>query len=74
MLDWKKPTGPVDIVGLEMAVEALLDHCEHLRADNAALRLHLARLTAEREAVEKAKKLARDRVAMVVARLKALEK
>ena len=74
MVDWKKPTGPVDMVGLEMAVEALLDHCEHLRTDNAALRLQLARLAAEREVVEKAKKLARDRVAAVVSRLKALEK
>jgi uncharacterized protein (TIGR02449 family) len=54
-------------------VEALLDHCEQLRADNAALRLRLARLTAEREAVDKARKLARDRVAVVVSRLKALE-
>lgn len=74
MVDGNKPTGPVDMVGLEMAVEALLDHCEHLRADNAALRLRLARVTAEREAVDKAKKLARDRVAAVVSRLKALEK
>jgi len=73
MLDWKKTAAPVDMVGLEMAVEALMDRCDQLRADNADLRLRLGRVTAEREAVEKAKKLARDRVAAVVARLKALE-
>ena len=73
MVDGNIPTGPVDVVGLEQAVDALIDHCEHLRADNAALRLRLARLTAEREAVDKAKKLARDRVAAVVSRLKTLE-
>lgn len=73
MVDSNIPAGPVDLVGLEDAVDALMQRCDHLRQENAALRLQLAHLTAEREAVDRAKKLARDRVASVILRLKALE-
>lgn len=74
MVENNRPGATVDLAGLEQAAAALIERCDRLHHENAALRLQLAQLTAEREAVDRAKKLARDRVAAVVQKLKALEK
>jgi len=63
----------VDVAGLEQAVTALIVRCEALQRENDELHLEVARLCADHEAVEKIQKLARERVAAVISRLKALE-
>ena len=73
MVDPNAGTVSVDVEGLARAVAALIERCDSLQQDNDDLRLEMARMTAEREAVEDAQQLARERVAMVISRLKALE-
>ena len=63
----------IDVEGLEQAVKALIERCDELQRDKDELRLRLARMSADHEAVAKAQKLARGRVAAVISRLKALE-
>lgn len=73
MVDPNAPAASVDVEGLSLAVDALIERCESLQQENDSLRLEMARMAAEREAVEDAQQLARERVAMVISRLKALE-
>ena len=73
MVEANAPAASVDVAGLSRVVDALIDRCESLQQDNDNLRLEMARMAAQREAVDKAQQLARDRVAMVISRLKALE-
>jgi len=73
MVDPNAPAASVDVEGLSLAVGALIERCEGLQQENDNLRLEMARMAADREAVEEAQQLARERVAMVISRLKALE-
>jgi uncharacterized protein (TIGR02449 family) len=73
MVEVNAPAASVDVSGLARVVDALIDRCESLQNDNDNLRLAMARMAAEREAVDKAQQLARERVTMVISRLKALE-
>ena len=73
MVEVNAPAASVDVAGLSRVVDALIDRCESLQNDNDNLRLAMARMAAEREAVDKAQQLARERVTMVISRLKALE-
>ena len=73
MVDPNAPAASVDVAGLSLAVDALIERCESLQQDNDNMRLEMARMAAERDAVDAAQQLARERVAKVISRLKALE-
>ena len=73
MVDVNAAAASVDVAGLSLAVDALIERCDGLQQDNDNLRLEMARMAAEREAVDKAQQLARERVTLVISRLKALE-
>ena len=66
--------GSVDVASLERGVQSLIHHSQRLATENLRLRTELARIMAEREAAEKAKNMARERVVAVLSRLKTLEK
>lgn len=73
MVDVNAVAASVDVAGLSLAVDALIERCDGLQQDNDNLRLEMARMAAERVAVDKAQQLARERVTLVISRLKALE-
>ena len=73
MVDSNAPAASVDVAGLSLAVDALIERCVSLQQDNDNLRLELARMAAERDAADEAQQLARERVVKVISRLKALE-
>jgi uncharacterized protein (TIGR02449 family) len=73
MVDPNAPAASVDVAGLSMAVDALIERCDSLQQDNDNLRLEMTRMAAEREAIIAAQQLARERVVKVISRLKALE-
>ncbi len=66
--------GAVDVASLERGVQSLIHRSQRLATENLRLRTELARIMAEREAAEKAKNMARERVVAVLSRLKTLEK
>jgi cell division protein ZapB len=61
------------IQDLEGLVEQLLARCRHLEDENAALQRQQVALVAERAILLERQGLARERVAAVISRLKALE-
>ena len=74
MADSNVQAALVDVTGLERSVDALIERCRTLQQDNDELRLKLAGMAAEQAAAAKVQQLARERVAVVISRLKALEK
>ena len=73
MVDSNVEAASVDVAGLEQVVGALIQRCADLQRDNDDLRLSLLDATVEYEQAIKTQELARERVASVISRLKALE-
>ncbi|MGC1953168.1 MAG: TIGR02449 family protein [Gammaproteobacteria bacterium] len=63
----------VDLEYLEDRIDALIQSCEDLRAENRALREQQAHMVTERAALIEKSELARSRVEAMIARLKAME-
>lgn len=63
----------VDLQPLEERIDALIQACENLRAENRALREQQAHMITERAALIEKSELARSRVEAMIARLKAME-
>ena len=63
----------VDLEYLEERIDALIQACEDLRAENRALREQQTHLVTERAALIEKSELARSRVEAMIARLKAME-
>ena len=66
-------TTQIDVQALERRIDALIELCDDLIAENNALREQQASMVSERAALVEKSELARDRVEAMISRLKAME-
>jgi len=73
MTDYAEEFRELGVDGLEVRLFELIQLCEHLKAENIALRSKQAALLSERSELVDKNELARERVETILSRLKELE-
>jgi len=73
MTDYTEEFSDLGVEKLEAKLFELIQLCEHLKAENIALRSKQASLLSERSELVDKNELARERVATILSRLKELE-